>query len=155
MKRFALALPILALTLCAACGSSSTGTGGDGGAGTLPPGENTLSCMIQLSGFEPQCQFYEATGSDAAQAIAQLRAGCVDQGGSMAKAIDACPTADGLGGCKTAVPVKGSTNVQIFVTNFEYKPTTDASTLGTHTTPEQVKSFCTSQGGGATYVPPS
>jgi hypothetical protein len=155
MKHFLSSLCSLALLvtpLVAACSSSSTeGTSSDGGAAGSPPGAATLSCVVQLNGFAPQCQFYEATGADAARAIDQLRAGCVDQSAGKAKVVDACPTADVLGGCKTPVKVQGSTAVQLFITNFEYQ--TGGGAGGIHTTPEDVKSFCASQGASATYVP--
>ncbi len=156
MNRLVLSLPVLALTLATfACGSSSSSEGGaDGGASATNPGSaaNTLSCLAQLNGFEPQCQFYEATGADASKTLAQLRAGCIDQAGATAKVLDACPTAKGLGGCKTPITVQGGADVKLFITNFEYEPTKDAG-LGAHNTAERVKSFCESQGATATYVP--
>ena len=144
-------LALLFGPLLAACSSSSAeDTGADGGAATSPSGASTFSCVVQLNGFGPQCQLYEANGADAARAIDQLRAGCVDQSAGKAKVVDACPTADLLGGCKTPVKVRGSTAVQLFVTNFEYK---GSGAGGLHTTPEDVKNFCASQGASATYVP--
>jgi len=152
-----LTLPLLLLSLLSACGGSSTGgagEGGDGGpSGPSSSSETTLSCVVQLKGFEPQCQFYEATGADAVRLIDQLRAGCIDQSGATEKVVNSCPTANGLGGCKTPVKVQGGADVQLFVTNFEYKPTGDAGRLGTPSTPEQMKSFCAVQGASATYVP--
>ena len=154
MNRIVSSLSVLAIPLVAlACGSSSSSANDDGGTAGPTGGGNTLSCMFQLNGFEPQCQFYEATGSDAPRAIAQLRAGCIDQSGAKAKVLDSCPTDKSLGGCKTPVPVKGSTNVQLFITNFEYQPTGAPNTIEKHSTPAQVKSFCTSQGANATYIP--
>ena len=160
MKYSASSLPLLGLALplllLSACGSSSTGgagEGGDGGPGASSASGTTLSCVVQLKGFEPQCQLYEATGADAARVIDQLRAGCIDQSSATAKVVDSCPTANGLGGCKTPVKVQGGADVQLSITNFEYKPTSDAGHLGTHSTPEQVKSFCAVQGASATYIP--
>ena len=108
---------------------------------------------MQLSGFEPQCQFYEATGTDAAKTVDQVRAGCIDQGGAKASVLAVCPSADVLGGCRKPVPVKGSTEVQLFITTFEYKPTLDASSPATHKTAEEMKTFCAvAANGEATYV---
>jgi hypothetical protein len=154
MNRFA-NVPVLALLalLSAACSSSSSGTGGDGGSASGASDGTTLSCLVQLGSFDLQCQYYEATGADAVKTISQLRAGCIDQAGAKASVVDACPTDGALGGCKTPVTVKGSTQVQLFITNFEYKPVGDAGGLASHSTPEQVKSFCASQGASATYVP--
>jgi hypothetical protein len=146
---------LLGLSILAACSSDSTsgnGASADGGPGASPSGGTTFSCLVQLNGFEPQCQLYEATGADAVRTIAQLRAGCIDQSAGKAHVVEACPTENGLGGCKTPIQVKGGAVVQLFITNFEYKPTGDAG-FGTHDTALQVEGFCKSQGASATYVP--
>ena len=136
-----------------ACSASSSPAGGTEG-GSSPTGAvgTTVSCLIQLKGFEAQCQFYEATGTGAARTLDQLRAECVDKAGATAKVLDACPIEKGLGGCKTPVTVKGVSDVKLFVTNFEYEPTVNAA-FETHSTAEQVKSFCANQGASTTYVP--
>jgi hypothetical protein len=151
MKLFTSALT-LSLVLACACSSTSSGGGGDAGTATPGGGATTLSCMVQLNGFEPQCQFYEASGKDAVSTLEQLRAGCIDQTGAKAQILEACPTANGLGGCKTPIQVKGGAVVSLFITNFEYKPTGDGG-LGTHTTAAEVESFCTRAGAPETYVP--
>ncbi len=156
-NRLGITLPFLALGLVTiACGSSSgDGTAADGGPTssnpTAPGSSTTLSCLVQLKGFEPQCQFYEASGADAIRTIDQLRAECIDQASATAKVLDRCPTEKGLGGCKTPIVVKGA-DATLFITNFEFEPVGDAGILS-HKTAAQVKSFCASQGKDATYVP--
>jgi hypothetical protein len=152
--RFAFVLPLViagSLALLACSSSDSTPSGGDGGAGPAASSGTTLSCLVQLNGFEPQCQFYEATGTDAVATIASIRAGCVDEASATAKVLDACPTAEVLGGCKQKVEVKGGKDVALFETNFEYVPSADAGSFA-HKTTEEVQTFCASEGEGVTFV---
>src|SRR5437868_1559399 len=79
----------------------------------------SVRCLTQLGQRSPpMCQFYEATGPDAARLIDSLRAGCVDQGSFHAKVVDECPKDGNVGGCKTPVTVEGGANVQLYLTNF-------------------------------------
>ena len=152
---FAVSVTAIAMTSASGCSGSSTGTSSgsasDGGPlGTAGSG-TTLSCVLQLSGFGPQCQFYEATGADAARTISSLRSGCVDQAGAKAQVVDSCPAADTLGGCKKPITVQGASDVKLYETNFEYKPAADAGVLA-HKTAADVEGFCKSQGAATTYV---
>lgn len=131
-----------------ACGSSSSSGGGSGGSGS---NSNTLSCVVTISGMTPECQFYEASGKDAATVIAQLRAGCVDQAGSKEQVVDSCPTKGNLGGCKGPITVKGGAQVTLVATVFQYVPAADAGSALDPTTAQQVQNNCQIQ--GDTYVP--
>lgn len=122
--------------------TSAMGCGGNGSNSST-----TFSCTIQLSGTASDCQYYEATGADAARTIASLRAGCVNQGGQTAMVVDACPSANTLGGCKTPVTVTGGADVHLYVTFFYYPPPAGSVSP---TTTQQVQQICTDQKG--TYV---
>jgi hypothetical protein len=99
----------------------------------------------------PMCQFYEATGPDAAPMINSLRAGCVNRGAIGAKVVDSCPTDGNLGGCKTPVKVTGGANVQLDTTNFYYATAADASAFPSPATPAAVQQRCKSEMGA--FVP--
>ena len=99
-----------------------------------------MSCVVQIT--SPTCQYYEATGPDAARTISSLQAGCVNQGTVTAKVVDSCPTEGNLGGCKSPVTVKGGANVHLDVTNFFYKAASDASAFGSPATPAAVQQQC-------------
>lgn len=131
------------------CGGSSSSAGGSGGSGSS--NGNTLSCVVTISGTTPQCQFYEASGKDAATVIAQLRAGCVDQAGAKAQVVDSCPTSGNLGGCKGPITVKGGAQATLDATVFQYAPAADAGSIGGPKTVQDVQSNC--QALGDTYVP--
>ncbi len=133
-------LSLLSVAPLAGCsGSSGSASGG-----------TTLSCMTQLSGFAPGCQYYEATGPDAVSTISSLRAGCVDQSGLQASVVGACPTQGSLGGCKTPVTVEGGAKVSLSITNVSYTPGPDAGGFEP-TTVAQVEQMCSDSNG--TYVP--
>jgi hypothetical protein len=109
--------------------------------------------MTQLGDLTPpMCQFYEASGPDAARMIDSLRAGCVDRGSFHAKIVDECPKEGNVGGCKTPVTVEGGANVQLYLTNFYYAPTGDASAFGPPSTPEAVKRQCSQEREGSVFV---
>ncbi len=157
---FALRFGVLGIALVmagsVACSSTTSGNPGSGDGGVGPGSTGTASttsfgCNIALTGGEPECQFYEATGADAARTIAQLRAGCVDQSGATAHATDTCSATDTLGGCKHQVKVEGSSAVMLFETSFEYKPGADAGSLA-HKSAAEVMSFCKVEGADVVYV---
>lgn len=125
------------------CASSTTAATGDAGPTASNP--NTLSCLVEINGASPSCSYYEATGPDAASAIASIRTqGCVSAAGEKDTVIAACATADNLGGCKTPVSVIGG-NAQVTVTRFQYKSATGFQTS------EAVQKNCTAP--NASYVP--
>ena len=130
------------------CGSSSSSTGGSGGSSTS--NANTLSCVVTLAGMTPTCQYYEASGKDAATVIAQAKAGCVDQGGNKLQVVSSCPKGNNLGGCKSPVTVKNA-QATLTITTFRYAPTSDAGNPLDPTSAQQVQSDCQTQ--GDTYVP--
>jgi hypothetical protein len=143
IKLFAF-LPLSGVLLISlGCGSSSTSSSSSG---------TTLSCVTQISSLTgPMCQFYEATGADAARAISSLKAGCVDQGGVSAKVVDSCPTDGNLGGCKRQVTVTGGADVQLHLTDFFYKASADASVFGSPASAEAVQQRCHDD--GSVFVP--
>ncbi len=129
------------------CGSSSSSTGGSGGSSSSA---NTLSCVVTLAGMAPTCQFYEASGKDAATVIAQAKAGCVDQGGNKLQVVSSCPASGNLGGCKGPVTVKNA-QATLDITTFRYAPAGDAGNPLDPTSAQQVQNDCQTQ--GDTYVP--
>ncbi len=150
MKNLLRPLLSIAALLLLSSGCSSGGTSPASGGGTGSTSATSLACMVKITA--PMCQFYEATGNDAARGISSLRAGCVTMGGFSAKVVDACPTEGNLGGCKTPVVVKGDANLQLHVTNFFYAPASGASAFGEPKTPMEAAQQCAEQGDGAVYV---
>jgi hypothetical protein len=119
----------------------SIGCGGSGASSS-----NHFSCMAQGPAGGPigtTCEFYEATGADAAHVLDSLRAGCTSQGGLTLMVVNACPSANTLGGCKTKQLVMGGAAVQLYVTNFFYP---SAGALGPSTT-AQVQQQCAGENG--------
>ena len=125
--------------------SSSTNTSTSGGSGGTATA-NTLSCLVEDEGASPTCEYYEASGPDAASAIDAVRSQiCVSASGEKVTVIAACPTADNLGGCKTPVTVEGGANAQVTVTRYAYKSSTGDQTSA------DVQAHCTAP--NASFVP--
>ena len=151
MKSFACSLFFFVLlSFAVACGSGTTEGTGSSSSGastsssTSSGSSTTLACVLHLTPETPSCQAYEATGADAARTIDQLRAGCVDQSGITANVVDACPTDNVLGGCKSPVKVQGGADVQLFVTNFFYPSTRGGTPLLGPSSQAAVKQQCAS-----------
>jgi hypothetical protein len=121
---------------------------GCGGNGSNSP--TTFSCTIQVMSAASGCEYYEATGADAARVVASLEAGCVNQSGQTAMVVAACPSATTLGGCKTPVKVSGGADVQLYVTFFYYPP---AAGSVSPTTTQQVQQLCASDNGAFVAAP--
>jgi hypothetical protein len=131
-------LAIAGLFLACSSGSPAASTGS----------ATSFSCASTLAGVST-CILYEATGTDAALVIEQVRAGCVSQGGATLEVVASCPSAGNLGGCRTPVTVTGG-SAELTATSYSYT----CSSILCPTSEAEVQSQCSEQGSGATFVAP-
>jgi hypothetical protein len=132
---------LLAAMTFTGCGSSA-----DEPASPAQSNPNALSCTVKLGGLSPQCQYYEASGTDAEATLSQLAASCVTSSSATAAVVEKCPAENNLGGCRKPRPVTGRT-AEVFLTSFFY------SAPGTplYASAKDVEASCAKR--GETFVP--